>query len=47
MTGRRISFATIAVTGLATFVALAVGVTLYVSASRGLRSTQSSITQQS
>jgi len=46
MTGRRISFATIAVTGLATFVALAVGVTLYVSASRGLRSTQSSITQQ-
>ena len=46
MAGRRISFATIAVTGLGTFVALAVGVTLYVSASRGLRSTQSWITQQ-
>lgn len=46
MPGRRISFATIAVTGLAAFVALAVGVTLYVSASRGLRSTQSWITQQ-
>ena len=46
MPGRRISFATIAVTGLGTFVALAVGATLYVSASRGLRSTQSWITQQ-
>ncbi len=46
MAGRRISFATIAVTGLGAFVAIAVGVTLYVSASRGLRSTQSSITQQ-
>ena len=46
MAGRRISFATIAVSGLGTFVALAVGVTLYVSASRGLRSTQSWITQQ-
>ncbi|HKU47658.1 MAG TPA: hypothetical protein VJQ58_12300, partial [Burkholderiales bacterium] len=46
MAGRRISFATIAVTGLGAFVALAVGVTLYVSASRGLRSTQSWITQQ-
>jgi class 3 adenylate cyclase len=43
---RRISFATVAVTGLGAFVAVAVGVTLYVSASRGLRSTQSWITQQ-
>ena len=42
---RRISFATVAVTGLATFVAVAVGVTLYVSASRGLRSTQAWIAQ--
>jgi len=46
MPGRRISFATIAVTGLGAFVAIAVGVTLYVSASRGLRSTQSWIAQQ-
>ena len=43
---RRISFATVAVTGLGAFVAVAVGVTLYVSASRGLRSTQSWMTQQ-
>jgi class 3 adenylate cyclase len=43
--GRRISFATVAVTGLAAFVAVAVGVTLYVSASRGLRSVQSWIAQ--
>jgi class 3 adenylate cyclase len=44
--GRRISFATVAVTGLGAFVALAVGVTLYVSASRGLRSTQAWVAQQ-
>lgn len=43
---KRISFATIAVTGLGAFVAIAVGVTLYVSASRGLSSTQSWIAQQ-
>ena len=38
---KRLSFASVAVTGLGAFVAIAVGVTLYVSASRGLRSTQS------
>lgn len=43
---KRISFAAIAVTGLGAFVAIAVGVTLYVSASRGLSSTQSWIAQQ-
>src|SRR5687767_15140712 len=43
---KRLSFTTVAVTGLGAFVALAVGVTLYVSASRGLRSTQSWIAQQ-
>jgi class 3 adenylate cyclase len=43
---RRISFAAVAVTGLGAFVAVAVGVTLYVSASRGLSSTQSLIAQQ-
>ncbi|HZN87053.1 MAG TPA: adenylate/guanylate cyclase domain-containing protein [Burkholderiales bacterium] len=46
MPGRRISFATIAVSGLGAFVALAVGATLYVSASRGLRSTHAWIAQQ-
>jgi class 3 adenylate cyclase len=43
---KRISFATIAVTGLGAFVAVAVGVTLYVSAARGWRSTQALIVQQ-
>lgn len=43
---KRISFATVAVTGLGAFVAVAVGVTLYVSASRGLSSTQAWIAQQ-
>ena len=37
---KRISFATIAVTGLGAFVAVAVGVTLYVNAVTGWRSTQ-------
>ncbi|HET7297743.1 MAG TPA: hypothetical protein VFI89_03445, partial [Burkholderiales bacterium] len=37
---KRISFATIAVTGLGAFVAVAVGVTLYVNAATGWRSTQ-------
>ena len=46
MPGRRVSFATIAVTGLGAFVAAAVGVTLYVSASQGWRSTQALIAQQ-
>lgn len=46
MPKRRISFTNLAVFGLGTFVALAVGVTLYVSASRGLSSTQSWIAQQ-
>ncbi|HEU5176196.1 MAG TPA: hypothetical protein VFU24_01980, partial [Burkholderiales bacterium] len=40
------SFATVAVTGLGAFVAAAVGVTLYVSAERGWRSTQALIVQQ-
>lgn len=43
---KRLSFASVAVTGLGAFVAIAVGVTLYVSASRGLRSTQSWMAQQ-
>lgn len=46
MPGRRVSFATVAVTGLGAFVAVAVGVTLYVSAERGWRSTQALIVQQ-
>jgi len=37
MPRRRVSFATIAVTGLGAFVAAAVGVTLYVSASQSWR----------
>jgi class 3 adenylate cyclase len=45
MTGR-VSFATVAVFGLGAFVAVAVGVTLYVSASSGVRSTQLLIAQQ-
>lgn len=43
---KRLSFATVAVTGLGAFVAVAVGVTLYVSASRGVRSTQAWIAEQ-
>ena len=43
---KRISFATVAVTGLGAFVAAAVGVTLYVSAATGWRSTQALIGQQ-
>ena len=46
MPRRRVSFATVAVTGLGAFVAAAVGVTLYVSAASGLRSTQELIAQQ-
>lgn len=46
MPRRRVSFATIAVTGLGVFVAAAVGVTLYVSAATGWRSTQALIGQQ-
>src|SRR5687767_13559209 len=46
MPRRRLSFATVAVTGLGAFVAAAVGVTLYVSAASGLRSTQALIAQQ-
>jgi class 3 adenylate cyclase len=43
---RRISFVTIATFGLAGFVALAVGVTLYVSGIAGVRSTQSLISER-
>jgi adenylate cyclase len=43
---KRVSFATVAVTGLGAFVAVAVGVTLYVSAATGWRSTQAMIGQQ-
>jgi class 3 adenylate cyclase len=43
---RRISFASVAVTGLGAFVALAVGVTLYFSAASGVRSTQALIAEQ-
>lgn len=43
---RRFSFATLAVTGLGTFVALAVGVTLYFSSAAALRSTQELIGAQ-
>jgi adenylate cyclase len=43
---RRFSFATIAVTGLGAFVALAVGVTLYFSAAAAFRSTQELIAEQ-
>ena len=46
MPRRRLSFATVAVTGLGAFVAAAVGVTLYVSAATGWRSTQALIGQQ-
>lgn len=46
MTGR-VSFATVAVFGLGAFVAVAVGVTLYVSAATGVRSTQELIAQRS
>ncbi len=43
---RRVSFATIAVTGLGGFVAAAIGVTLYVSAAQSWRSTQALVAQQ-
>jgi adenylate cyclase len=43
---KRISFATIAVSGLGAFVAIAAGVTLYVSAAGGFRSTQALIARQ-
>ena len=46
MPRRRVSFATVAVTGLGAFVAAAVGVTLYVSAAQSWRSTQALIAQQ-
>jgi hypothetical protein len=46
MPRRRVSFATIAVSGLGAFVAVAVGVTLYVSAAQSWRSTQALIAQQ-
>ena len=43
---RRIRFATIAVFGLGLFVAVAVGVTLYLSGAAGVRSTQALLAQQ-
>ena len=43
---RRIRFATVAVTGLGSFVALAVGVTLYFSSASAFRSTQELIAEQ-
>jgi class 3 adenylate cyclase len=43
---KRLSFASVAVGGLGAFVAAAVGVTLYVSAATGWRSTQALIAQQ-
>jgi class 3 adenylate cyclase len=43
---RRVSFASVAVSGLGTFVALAVGVTLYFSAASGVRTTQALIAAQ-
>ena len=46
MLPRRVSFATVAVTGLSTFVALAVGVTLYFASAAGVRSTQDLIAEQ-
>ena len=46
MLPRRLTFATVAVTGLGTFVALAVGVTLYFSSAAALRSTQELIGAQ-
>jgi adenylate cyclase len=46
MRARRLSFATVAVTGLGTFVAIATGVTLYFSAVTGVRSTQELIAGQ-
>ena len=47
MARRRIPFATIAVTGLGLFVALAVGVTLIMSGASGVRTTQELIAQRS
>jgi adenylate cyclase len=47
MPRRRIPFATIAVTGLGLFVALAIGVTLVMSGSTGVRTTQQLIAQRS
>jgi class 3 adenylate cyclase len=46
MTSHRISFVTIATFGLGTFVALAIGVTLYMSGIAGIRSTQSLIAER-
>jgi class 3 adenylate cyclase len=46
MLPRRVTFATVAVTGLSTFVALAVGVTLYFASAAGVRSTQELIAEQ-
>ena len=46
MLPRRVTFATVAVTGLSTFVALAVGVTLYFASAAGVRSTQDLIAEQ-
>src|SRR5436189_186196 len=43
---RRVRFATIAVFGLGLFVAVAVGVTLYLSGAAGVRSTQALLAQQ-
>ena len=43
---RRISFATIATFGLGIFVALAVGITLYMSGAAGVRSTQALLAEQ-
>lgn len=43
---KRLTFATVAVTGLGAFVALAVGVTLWLSASAAVRSTQELIAEQ-
>jgi class 3 adenylate cyclase len=43
---RRVTFATVAVTGLSTFVALAVGVTLYFASANAVRSTQELIAEQ-
>ena len=46
MLPRRVTFATVAVTGLGTFVALAVGVTLYFASAAAVRSTQELIAEQ-
>jgi adenylate cyclase len=46
MPARRVSFVTIATFGLGTFVALAIGVTLYMSSIAGVRSTQALISER-